>query len=347
MGRLAELIAQGDLSDNERDELKNLVEQLEGLLATVDIVDSSGQTTFQGPTKHYREAVFHTNAFDTNSRKRGIRMFNPANSDIVGFIGMRNNAYGDLILGVDNLSQNRDTSIAFTDSSTGEGQIVLRVADVAIADFKTDGSGNNRLVLYDGAAGLTVFLGTNSDHIIDAGKSGVVHFNNNSLNIDFKINGDTVTDVFKVDAGKDVAYLRGIGARAYNDAAISIPDAAGTLLTFNSERYDTDAIHSVSSNTGRLTCKTAGVYQVSVSAEFAANATGVRRCRIRRDGTTFIAGYLSNAASAGTTIIAFSTTWKFAVDEYVEVFAYQTSGGDLNMNSTADYSPEFMMVKVA
>src|SRR4051794_16526480 len=52
----------------------------------------------------------------------------------------------------------------------------------------------------------------------------------------------------------------------YNDAAQSIPDGALTALTFNTEHFDTDSIHSTSSNTSRLTCQTAGIYVITASA---------------------------------------------------------------------------------
>ena len=39
--------------------------------------------------------------------------------------------------------------------------------------------------------------------------------------------------------------------RAYNNANLALNNGTDTFLTFNSERYDTDAFHSTSSNTGR------------------------------------------------------------------------------------------------
>ncbi|MBA7658568.1 hypothetical protein ES703_66527 [subsurface metagenome] len=38
-------------------------------------------------------------------------------------------------------------------------------------------------------------------------------------------------------------YLYWHGARVYHDADQAIPHATGTMLSFNSERWDTDAIH--------------------------------------------------------------------------------------------------------
>lgn len=134
--------------------------------------------------------------------------------------------------------------------------------------------------------------------------------------------------------------------RVYNNAAISIA-VSGTaqILTFNSERYDTDTMHDTVTNNSRLTAKTAGVYSVSATAEFASNATGYRQMYFRVNGTNII-GYMSIPTGAGGGIgtgLALETKWKFAVNDYVEVLVAQLSGGALNVNSVASYTPEFGM----
>ena len=55
---------------------------------------------------------------------------------------------------------------------------------------------------------------------------------------------------------------RMVGARVHNSANISVSDSTWTSMTFDSERYDTDSIHSTASNTSRLTCVTAGKYLI-------------------------------------------------------------------------------------
>ena len=79
-----------------------------------------------------------------------------------------------------------------------------------------------------------------------------------------------------------------IGARVYNSAAQSITTSSATALTFDTERYDTDTIHSTSVNTSRLTCITAGIYIISGQMEFASNTVGLREVFIQLNGTTRI-----------------------------------------------------------
>lgn len=136
-----------------------------------------------------------------------------------------------------------------------------------------------------------------------------------------------------------------IWARVYHNAAQSIPNNTATTLAFNSERNDTDTIHDTVTNNSRLTCKTAGVYAISGTLEYATNATGERSVAIRLNGTTYIAA-AANSGGISVTQLSCTTQYIMAVNDYIELIAFQDSGGALNVNSTANYSPEFMMTRL-
>jgi hypothetical protein len=133
-----------------------------------------------------------------------------------------------------------------------------------------------------------------------------------------------------------------VGARVYNSGSISIPNGTAPILTFNSERYDSNGLHSTSVNTSRLTAPSAGIYIIGAATAFAANATGMRSIAIRINGTTFIAGNTTPAASGEQSMIVVSA-WSMAIGDYAETTAYQNSGGALNVLPSASYSPEFWM----
>lgn len=132
-------------------------------------------------------------------------------------------------------------------------------------------------------------------------------------------------------------------ARVYNSANISIPNNAATALTFNSERWDTDGIHSTTTNTGRLTCVTAGIYSIFGHIRFAANATGIRSVFIRLNGTTIIGSQLNHQSSAAIAELSIVTHYVLAVGNYVELMVYQNSGGALSVDAVGNSSPEFGM----
>lgn len=140
-----------------------------------------------------------------------------------------------------------------------------------------------------------------------------------------------------------------IGARAYNSGNISINSGVLTVLTFDSERWDTDGIHSLVANTGRLTCNTAGKYLILGNIVFAASAAGFRVMTILLNGATNIAWQaLPTLTVAGPPswrgIV--STVYDLSVTDYVELQVFQDSGGALNVTAIANYSPEFMMQKI-
>jgi len=132
-------------------------------------------------------------------------------------------------------------------------------------------------------------------------------------------------------------------ARVYNNAVIAVANNSNVTLTFNKERWDTDTIHDTSTNTGRLTCKTAGIYHIYGSVQFEANATGNRYLIIRLNGSTVIASLGHTEVAAAVEDMSISTEYSLAVNDYVELVVYQNSGGALKVNAAANYSPEFGM----
>lgn len=136
------------------------------------------------------------------------------------------------------------------------------------------------------------------------------------------------------------------GALVYNSAALAINTGTITALTFNSERFDNDGIHSTSSNTGRLTCVTAGRYLISGSVEFASNATGYRQLLLRLNGATYLANEVVPANASIATGVTTQRIYPLVATDYVELLVVQTSGGSLNVTAAGNYSPEFAMTRI-
>src|SRR3990167_9707136 len=134
-----------------------------------------------------------------------------------------------------------------------------------------------------------------------------------------------------------------IGARVYNSGDIAnIVTATITTLTFDSERYDTDTIHSTSSNTSRLTATTAGKYLIWGSATWAFTPVN-GAIFIWLNGTTYIARH-QPAVDYRTMNV--STVWDMAAGDYVELRVEQNSGGNISISAISAYSPEFGMMRI-
>lgn len=139
---------------------------------------------------------------------------------------------------------------------------------------------------------------------------------------------------------------RAIGARVYNSANISVANNTVQALTFDSERYDTDSIHSTSSNTSRLVAPFAGTYLIAGTMRFASNATGIRAVQLRLNGGTLIGSVVTPPTSGDVIDLNVVTVYALAASDYVELCAYQTSGGALNAIAAANFAPEFILQRI-
>ena len=133
-----------------------------------------------------------------------------------------------------------------------------------------------------------------------------------------------------------------IGCRVFHSADQSIANSTVVYLAFDSERYDTDTMHDTAVNNSRITFTTAGKYHVFANIRFASNAVGRRQVllELNRSGVYVAAEYLD--ASVNTiTVIGVGGVYNFAANDYIEVAVVQGSGGALNVDVGANYSPEF------
>jgi hypothetical protein len=141
-----------------------------------------------------------------------------------------------------------------------------------------------------------------------------------------------------------------LGCRAYRTSTQTIPNATWTALSLNAERFDDDNIHDTVTNNSRLTCKTAGVYYIFGNITWVLNSTGVRGVAIRLNGTTFIADLFVQATSSVVgNVMNVSCIANLNVNDYVELMAYQNSGGNLNIDYSASHYiySDFGMVRIA
>lgn len=126
-----------------------------------------------------------------------------------------------------------------------------------------------------------------------------------------------------------------------NSAAHSHTSGTSLLLTWDTEAYDNDTMHSTSTNTSRLVATTAGTYQVTARAAFASNATGIRSLDVRKNAAGAAAGgtrigYDSQTPVTGAvTSVAVICDVVLAANDYIEAFGFQSSGGALSTDVSA------------
>lgn len=128
------------------------------------------------------------------------------------------------------------------------------------------------------------------------------------------------------------AALKHPECSVYNSATQSIAsDAAHHALTFDSEEFDVDGLHSTSVNTSRITIPTGfdGKWWFNIAAMWAVNATGQRLARFYKNGAAF--GPPSYAVGNGTYNVTnnFGALISVVATDYIEAFVFQDSGGPL------------------
>lgn len=156
------------------------------------------------------------------------------------------------------------------------------------------------------------------------------------------IQNDT-TEKFAIDKDGRIVTALVPSVRVYNSANQSISDSTLTAITFDSERYDTDSLHSTSSNTSRLTASVAGKYLIFANLSFATNTTGYREFTVRLNGSTYVLDDTRVPVTGNRTIATISGIYQLAAGDYIEAVVYQTSTVALNIEAVGNRTPEFGM----
>ena len=162
------------------------------------------------------------------------------------------------------------------------------------------------------------------------------------------VGADDATLVPDASTATGLAWQIQPAARVYNNAAIDPAPGTWVTLTFNTERFDTDAMHSTVTNTSRLTVPTGGdgLYLIGGNLELdsGGGAGGSDKgIRILLNGTTPIAVNFNEMLSTGVdTVIAISTVYALTAKDYVELQVY--TEGDVNVLADGNFSPEFYAI---
>jgi len=119
--------------------------------------------------------------------------------------------------------------------------------------------------------------------------------------------------------------------RVYNNVTQNLVTGF-TTLTFNTERYDTDNMHSTVSNLTRITFNTAGLYEVYAGVAFDGSISGERIISIFLNGNganEVVTKRDSVNTTGGGTTWQVSTIGKFAVADFIEVRCYNSTGSTI------------------
>lgn len=121
-----------------------------------------------------------------------------------------------------------------------------------------------------------------------------------------------------------------IGCRVYRATDQTIANNTDVRISYSNERWDTDSMWDVSDPT-KVYINTAGVYNITSQVLWKTTSTnGVRISAILINNQIY-AAYDSKAGS--TPYQNITTMYNLSADDYVEILVYQTSGGNLDLQS--------------
>jgi len=128
---------------------------------------------------------------------------------------------------------------------------------------------------------------------------------------------------------------------AYTSANISTPHNAytTTAIDMDLEYWDNDGMHDITTNPQRITITTTGLWQITAFGNWASSSTGSRGLQVRKNSGDSNSGgtqlFAKRQESADGVVSQLFISWeeRLAVDDYIEMFTFQDSGGALNLNA--------------
>lgn len=150
-----------------------------------------------------------------------------------------------------------------------------------------------------------------------------------------------------------VERLERLESKVYTPCAVVTHNAAQTttnntnlVLAYNTAVSNNFGFWSSGDNT-KLTVPAGygGLYMISVSVRWIANATGYRLVVVRLNGATPLAVNLDDS-SASEASSAFACVQPLADGDYIDSYVRQTSGGNLDVASLSQYSPVLTLTRI-
>jgi hypothetical protein len=120
-------------------------------------------------------------------------------------------------------------------------------------------------------------------------------------------------------------------------AVQSVANNTITAVSFDTQDVDTDACFAPTST--NITINTTGIYLLTSSVQFGANAVGLRELGFQNNGTIINTGAgplaANTPAHSGASVITVTGMVSLTATDIVTLYAYQNSGGALNIQGRA------------
>lgn len=216
------------------------------------------------------------------------------------------------------------TSISIPDGSITSAMIAngtviaADVADGSITDAKIAAVANTKITGLVTAAQIANVANTQVTGLITSGQIASV--------ANTQITGNITQSQIATGVGGT-----GPAFSAYSNTLTSVTNTTFTKVTFNIEEFDTNSNFASS----RFTPTVAGYYQINACISGPGSGTGIMLANIFKNGSNFKSGNQIPNNAAGTYVIATALIYLNGSTDYVEIYAYQNTGGTVNLGSNS------------
>ena len=271
---------------------------------------------------------------DTDLVKDGAAaMRTLGNSIDTSFVDLKGGTTGQI------LSKASNTDLDYAWITNDVGDITAVTAGTGISGGGTTGAvtiTNSMATAIDAKGDLVVGTGADTFDRLAVGSNNQV------------LTADSTTSTGLKWAAAGASF---VGASVYKSANQSLTNATLTAISFNTEYFDTDAMHDNVTNNSRITVASGkgGKYLLVGNLVYAANATGFRQFFIRINGanTWYSASNPAIPAYASfPNYVSYTFVLDLAAGDYVELFGLQNSGGALDVQGGDTGVSYFQLIKV-
>lgn len=118
---------------------------------------------------------------------------------------------------------------------------------------------------------------------------------------------------------------------AYNTSAQSVSNNTSTKIVFQTEEFDTANCFDNATNY-RFTPNVAGYYQINATCCWQGATANNVQFQLYKNGSSFKAGNRQQASGQYTWQVLSTLVYANGTTDYFEVYAYQNSGGSVNID---------------
>jgi hypothetical protein len=232
-----------------------------------------------------------------------------------------------------------------------KGDIVAASANDTPARLAV-GTDNQRLVAASGETTGLKYVSDTQNTVVDAAGDLLYGTAADTLG---RLAIGTAGQVLKVNSGATAPEWGAAGGAGYVGATVyadnvfqAVSDSTLTAILFPSEEWDTDAFHSTSTNTSRITIPSGkgGKYQITAAAFLSAAITGQMNLRIYKNGSAITGTGLQNGMFAfqyaNSDKISGTVTVDAVATDYFEIYIIHTAAGGSKDVRYARFSADYL-----